>query len=125
MESVDLSQLAAQLSEEDQANLAQMASEQPIQAVTAFVVYLTPEGQWNATTNIDQVFEVAREVTPDDLTAACAVVARDVIIQHTAAQAAKITTVAVIQNMMAISQQAAEQQELQKVEKIISNGRRR
>lgn len=112
------------LSPEERAKLDALASETPTEVVTAFVVYQTPNGEWAATSDLDQLFSIQRSPTPDDLTAGSAVVMRDIQIQATAAETAQLTTRAVIQNMLALSQQAAEQQQVQAVKQTLAKARR-
>lgn len=113
------------LSEEERRRLAQMASETPVAAVAAFVVYQEPNGVWSVTTDLDQVFEIQRETTPDDVTAGCSVALRDIQTQIAVSETAKLTTTAVIQNMMAISQQVAENRTVAEVGKILEKGKKR
>lgn len=132
-EAIDLSQLGKKqevptdingLSEEERQRLEEMAAATPKEVITAFVVYQSPDGEWAATSDLDQVLDLHRGPTPDDITAGCAVVTRDIQVQITAVESAKLSTAGVIQNMMMISKQAAEAQQMAQVSQILQKGKR-
>ena len=94
----------------------------PIEATTAFVVYLLPDGQWQVSDDLDIPLIPARKPNGDDFTGACAVVMRDVTTRETAnllQQQANVivpnVVQGVIQSQMAMAQKAREAMEGQQI----------
>jgi hypothetical protein len=92
------------------------ATPEPVEAVTAFVVYLLPSGEWQVSDDLDIPLMPARKPHGDDFTGACAVVMRDVTTRETAnllQQQANViipnVVQGVVQTQMAMAEKAREQ----------------
>lgn len=88
-----------------------------IEAVTAFVVLVTPEGQIVASPDIKTPLNVSRPPTEEEIEMACSKIAH----QFSLMQSAQMTAQLVVNTMLQAGQQMASQQMNQKVLDDIKN----
>lgn len=89
---------------------------EPVECVTAFVVYLLPNGQWQVSDDLDVPLVPGRKPHGDDFTSGCATTMRDVATREVAALldgAINViipnTVQGVVQTQMAMAAKAKEQ----------------
>lgn len=94
----------------------------PVEATTAFVVYLLPSGEWQVSDDLDIPLVPGRKPHGDDYTSACATLMRDVQTKEVArllTEAVNVivpnTVQGVVQTQMHMAQQAMEAREGQKI----------
>lgn len=62
---------------------AELAAPEPLPCVTAFIVYMLPDGRWQVADDLDVPLVPDRKPHGDDFTAGCATTMRDVQTQET------------------------------------------
>lgn len=70
----------------------------PLPCVTAFIVYMLPDGRWQVSDDLDAPLVPERKCHADDLTAGCATTMRDVQTQEVIAVMAGAIGPSIVQN---------------------------
>lgn len=108
--------MAIDLSEIQQQKLAELQANSGQEAVTAFLVYQTDEGQWVADVDFkDKDLSMTRTATFDDIIAGCANIQAGATVQQTA----MMTLHLMDQRAQMMQQQMQQQQEAQRVASLI------
>jgi hypothetical protein len=105
------------------------AAPEPVECVTAFVVYQLPDGRWQAADDLDAPFMPGRKPIPDEIYSGCAVVQKDALATEAAITSANLILQhvgqAVVQQQMQVGQQIAEARQNQMLQQKIEEGQRR
>lgn len=108
-EAVDLSQLRDQAAQEDA--VEDLERDDIIDVRTAFLVFVDKDGQTIMTHDVNLPVRPEHTPTPDEVYAACSVVAKDITVQETTARTVQ-GMVQMAQMQMQAAQQAQMQQQL-------------
>ena len=103
------------LSEAPPAGAEPVPESGPVQCVTAFIAYQTPDGKWSLSDDLNIPLVPSRKPHNDDYTAGCSVVLRDVQTHEMANVVIPNTAQMVVNAQMQMAQQAREQFETAQV----------
>lgn len=112
---------------------AEVVPAEPLPCVTAFIIYMLPDGRWQVSTDLDVPLVPERKPHGDDFTSGCATTMRDVATQETVQAAASIiipnVAQTILQNipsvMLQVGQAVRQQTEADRVAEALAKDKQR
>jgi outer membrane receptor protein involved in Fe transport len=115
----ELSSAAAQARKaaEAAAEAAAAAQQEPelVEATTAFIVYILPDGSVRMTPDLNKAIATQREPSIDEITGAVAAISQQLLINKVSMATTQLVVPNVIHNLNALGQQMAEQEQAAKL----------
>jgi hypothetical protein len=106
----------------------QPVAPEPVECVTAFIIYQLPDGRWQAADDLDTPLVPARKPVPDEIYAGCSIVLKDALAAEAAITSANLVLQnvgqAVVQAQMQVGQQMAQARQAKAVQEELEKQKR-